>query len=185
MVWMPWVWFRLHTGIFLATHGYGLDLTGMHYAPNLLPPLAHWVPFTLFKNNYKDVLSFPQIRAQCTLSPSLGILFEHLKDLPQFVSVIKERPCYPMLNRLSQPSIPTNAAKWMDGWNCMFNPTYLHPCKAMKNSPSPTLGRDTNTAKCIWNHMFNPSTHIHHARPWKTQLPQQPLLPINTPWWME
>ncbi len=42
----------------LATHGYGLDLTGMHYAPNLLPPFAHSVPFTLFKNNYKDVLSF-------------------------------------------------------------------------------------------------------------------------------
>jgi hypothetical protein len=47
-------------GMVLATHhGYGLDLMGMHYAPNLLPPLEHWVPFTLFKNNYKDVLSFP------------------------------------------------------------------------------------------------------------------------------
>ncbi len=79
------------------------------------------------------------------------------------------------------PTLNTHKHRKMDGWNCMFNPTYLHPCKAMKNSPSPTLGRDTNAAKCIWNHMFNPSTHIHHARPWKTQLPQPPLLPINTP----
>jgi hypothetical protein len=79
----------------LATHGYGLDLTGMHYAPNLLPPLAHWVPFTLFKNNYKKMFCHSHIRAQCTLSSSLGVLFKHLKDLPQFVSVIKGHvtPC--------------------------------------------------------------------------------------------
>ncbi len=106
--------FWLHTGMVLATHGYGLDLTGMHYAPNLLPPLAHWVPFTLFKNNYKDVLSFPQIKAQCTLSSSLGVLFKHLKDLPQFVSVIKGHvtPCSIAFPNPQYPQTPQNG--WME-----------------------------------------------------------------------